>query len=231
MPARTTLRRHLKGLCLAKNGDCHLFAPHQAPRSKPLSLKRIGWLYPIFRDACSYRRLLRHLLLVPAVAVLTLAGCSQVPPEPPSDIDLIFWEEQSWETGGYSQRLTLWADGQSEIRIVLGGRTPRSGVIRLRTGWTKTANALVKRSPLPPEKAQDRFERALKAGIHLLEPVRANYLDGSGTLVGVRIGGNVREVVIAHLSESWYQTTNYRRFQAVAEAMSDFDRDAIQREE
>ena len=231
MPARTTLRRDLEGFCLAKNGDCHLFAPHQGSRSKPLSLKRIGWLYPIFRDACFHRRLVRDLFLVPAVAFLTLAGCAPVPPEPPSDIDMIFWEEQSWETGGYSQRLTLWADGQSEIRIVLGGQTPRSGIIRLRPGWTNTDGALVKRSPLSPEEARDRFERALKAGIHLLEPVRANYLDGSGTLVGVRIGGNVREVVIAHLSDSWRQTTNYRRFQAVAEVMSDFDRDAIQREE
>ena len=34
----------------AKNGDCHQFAPHHRPRNKGLSLKRIGRLYPIFRD-------------------------------------------------------------------------------------------------------------------------------------------------------------------------------------
>ena len=32
-----------------KNGDCHQFAPRHIPRNKVLSLKRIGWLYPIFR--------------------------------------------------------------------------------------------------------------------------------------------------------------------------------------
>ena len=34
----------------AKNGDCYQFASRHDPRNKALSLKRIGWLYPIFRD-------------------------------------------------------------------------------------------------------------------------------------------------------------------------------------
>ena len=32
----------------AKIGDCHPFAPRHGPRNKGFSLKRIGWLYPIF---------------------------------------------------------------------------------------------------------------------------------------------------------------------------------------
>ena len=32
-----------------KIGDCHQFAPRHDPRNKALSLKRIGWLYPIFQ--------------------------------------------------------------------------------------------------------------------------------------------------------------------------------------
>ena len=32
----------------AKNGDCHQFAPRHGPRKRVRSLKRIGWLYPIF---------------------------------------------------------------------------------------------------------------------------------------------------------------------------------------
>ena len=39
----------------AKNGDCHQFAPRHDPRNKALSLKRIGWLYPIFRVTESRR--------------------------------------------------------------------------------------------------------------------------------------------------------------------------------
>ena len=31
-----------------KIGDCHQFAPRHDPRNKALTLKRIGWLYPIF---------------------------------------------------------------------------------------------------------------------------------------------------------------------------------------
>ena len=42
----------------AKNGDCHQFAPPHGPRKKALSLKRIGWLYPIFRDLHFYHGLL-----------------------------------------------------------------------------------------------------------------------------------------------------------------------------
>ena len=154
------------------------------------------------------------------MAVLPLAGCRQTPLQPPSDIDMIFWEEQSWESGGGTQRLTLWRDGRSEIRIVLGDQTPRSGIIRLRPGWTNTDGAVVKHSPLRPQEAQYRFERALQAGIHRLEPIRPDYLDGGGTLVGVRTGGSLRKVVIAHLSDNWRETANYRWFQAVAEVMS-----------
>ncbi len=34
----------------AKNGDCHQFVHRHGSRNKVLRLKRIGWLYPIFRD-------------------------------------------------------------------------------------------------------------------------------------------------------------------------------------
>ena len=44
----------------AKNGDCHQFAPRHDPRNKALSLKRIGWLYPIFRDLHFYHGLLGY---------------------------------------------------------------------------------------------------------------------------------------------------------------------------
>ncbi len=43
---------------MAKNGDCHQFAPRHGPRNKELRLKRIGWLYPIFRDVFFYHGLL-----------------------------------------------------------------------------------------------------------------------------------------------------------------------------
>ena len=42
----------------AENGDCHQFAPRHNPRNKALHLKRIGWLYPIFRNVHFYHGLI-----------------------------------------------------------------------------------------------------------------------------------------------------------------------------
>ncbi len=41
-----------------KNADCLQFAPRHGPRNNRLSLKRPGWLYPIFREVYSYHGLL-----------------------------------------------------------------------------------------------------------------------------------------------------------------------------
>ena len=53
-----TLAARGKSRARAKNGDCHQFAPRHGPRNKALTLKRIGWLYPIFRDLHFYHGLL-----------------------------------------------------------------------------------------------------------------------------------------------------------------------------
>ncbi len=49
-----------KSRARAKNGDCHQFAPRHIPRNKVLSLKRIGWLYPIFRGLRFHHGLLNR---------------------------------------------------------------------------------------------------------------------------------------------------------------------------
>ena len=63
---RVLLSSYLCGTTLAacgkrgagtKNGDCHQFAPRHGLRDIGLSLKRIGWLYPIFRKVYFYRGL------------------------------------------------------------------------------------------------------------------------------------------------------------------------------
>ena len=45
----------------AKNGDCHQFASRHDPKNKALSLKRIGRLYPIFRDLHFHHGLLARI--------------------------------------------------------------------------------------------------------------------------------------------------------------------------
>ncbi len=47
-------------------------------------------------------------------------------------------------------------------------------------------------------------------------------------MVGVRRGGEMREIVIAYFTEQQQGTTNHRRFQAVSDVLSDFDRDAFE---
>ena len=51
----------------AKNGGCHQFASHHDPRNTLLSLKRIGWLYPIFSDLRFYHGPLAYVLALVAV--------------------------------------------------------------------------------------------------------------------------------------------------------------------
>ena len=54
-----------------ENGDCHQFASRHDPRNKALSLKRIGWLYPIFRDLHFYHGLLAGRVKRPAQLLLS----------------------------------------------------------------------------------------------------------------------------------------------------------------
>ncbi len=61
------LAAHGKSHGGAKNGDCHQFAFHHDPRNTVLSLKRIGWLYPIFRDLRFYHGPLAYALALVAV--------------------------------------------------------------------------------------------------------------------------------------------------------------------
>ena len=57
----------------AKNGDCHQFALGHGPRKTAPGLKRIGWLYPIFRDVYIYHRLLGRSRGVSKLAMALLA--------------------------------------------------------------------------------------------------------------------------------------------------------------
>ena len=47
------------------------------------------------------------------------------------EIEMIFWEKQSWKSGGASQRLTLWADGRSEITVKRLGKPKKT-----KPGWS-----------------------------------------------------------------------------------------------
>ena len=146
-------------------------------------------------------------------------------------VEMIFWESQSWETGGGKSRLTIWADGRSEIMVVpdafLRRRTEN---VRPRDGWSMKQDLqslyLVRTNVYPEKVAKEKFSQALSAGIHLLETFPPDYVDGSGTLVGVQINGELKETIIPMFLDQRRETANHRRYLAVSKILADFDKPA-----
>jgi len=78
-----------------------------------------------------------------------------------------------------------------------------------------------------PEKiAKDKFNQALAAGICLLKTFKPDYVDGSGTVVGVQLNGELKETVIPMFLDRHRGTANHQRFIAVSNALSNFDTQA-----
>ena len=70
---------------------------------------------------------------------LALPGCSSQSRSDRgiSDAEMIFWEHQSWEVGGGRSRLTIWADGRSEVKVVPDAYLRhKPEILRVREGWT-----------------------------------------------------------------------------------------------
>ena len=155
------------------------------------------------------------------------SGCGQKPPPPMdmSTVEMIFWEYQSWESGGGSHRLTIWADGRSEVSVRLADHIQyRPEQLILREGWTFTeAKHYVRRDVFSKGITRGKFEEALRRGIHLLETFQPDYVDGSGTLVGLRINGELKETVIPLFLDRNRGSENHKRFIAVSEILSDYD--------
>jgi hypothetical protein len=84
----------------------------------------------------------------------------------------------------------------------------------------------VRANIFPLKVAKDKFNQALAAGIGLLQTFRPGYLDGSGTVVGVQIDGELRETVIPMFADRDKGSANHQRFVAVSKILSDFDRHA-----
>jgi len=166
-------------------------------------------------------------LIVLCFAILC---CSSPPPsdQKPPDAEMIFWEHQSWEVGGGRSRLTIWADGRSEVMVVPDAylrRKPEG--LRPRDGWTmkKSADGLyfIRRNVFQEHIAKDKFNQALAAGIHLLKTFKPDYVDGSGTLVGIQINGELIETVIPMFLDRNRGSEDHERFLGVSEVLSGFD--------
>jgi len=177
----------------------------------------------------------RKVGIVFTICIIGAFGCVAEPGRTtvPQGAEMLFWEWQSWETGGGRNRLTIWKDGRSQIMVVPDAYT-RGHPERFhpRPGWVmveKPGGVLFVREPaFPKDVAQEKFTKAFEAGIHRLESFRPDYVDGSGTLVGIQIDGKLKETVIPMFLDKNRGTRNHKRFLAVSEILADFDIDAYE---
>ena len=136
----------------AKNGDCHQFAPPLGPRNQALGPKRIGWLYPIFRNIHFYPGLLLLLTLLGLTsgsaqqeakilrpengAALPSGELSVVATAPGGQLELdgqaipaeepfpnVFHGRTNAAAGEHTLAL-VWEGGREEIRFYVGGDPP-----------------------------------------------------------------------------------------------------------
>ncbi len=172
----------------------------------------------------------RMILLALCMALLS---CSSEPTSKgkPPGVQMIFWELQSWESGGGRSRLTLWSDGRSEVMVVPDEHFRRNpDMVLPRNGWMVRNGMLglhfIRTNVFPEEVAQEKVRQAMAAGIHRLKTFKPGYLDGSGTLVGVEIDGKLIETVLPMFLDQDRGSANHKRFIGVAKVLSDFDRRA-----
>ncbi len=166
------------------------------------------------------------LCLIAVPAIMTGAEHISIP----EGVEIIVWEHQNWETNGGFERLTLWNDGRSEVVVApLRYSQDRQENLRAATGWEKVRRAspprveFVRRNIYPPDVAREKFKEALAAGIHLLEPFKPGFVDGSGTRIVIQTRGQQKEILIPMFMDSGEGTLNHQRFVAVSEVLGGFD--------
>ena len=177
--------------------------------------------------------MLHKLRIVFTILIVFVLGCGAEPGKTtvPQGAEMLFWEWQSWETGGGHNRLTLWKDGRSQSDVVPDafsrGHPER---FKPHEGWIIVEKAggvsFIREPAFPEDVAREKFRRAYAAGIHLLESFRPDYVDGSGTVVGTQINGKLEETVIPMFMGENQGTRNHKRFLAVSKILSGFDTDA-----
>jgi len=172
------------------------------------------------------------IVLIYSIVVPAITTGSERNPIP-DGVEMIVWEKQNWESNGGFERLTIWSDGRSEV-VVAPLRYSHDSQENLRTkiGWERIKHKspphveFVRKDIYPPDVAQAKFKEALAAGIHLLESFMPSYRDGGGTLVVIQTKGQQKKISIPMFMDSEKGTLNHKRFLAVSEILSGFDKSA-----
>lgn len=147
--------------------------------------------------------------------------------EVPSGAEMLFWEWQSWETGGGRSRLTLWPDGRSEARVWSFSYDSDRFDLEAKPGWKATsdggATLFVQDPALTAEKAKRLFRNAFRLGVHLLKPAKRDYVDGSGLVIGIQTDGVLNQQTFPGFGPEHWETKNYVRFKALCRLLGEFD--------
>lgn len=145
----------------------------------------------------------------------------------PSGAELLSWEWQSWETGGGRSRLTLWSDGRSESRVWPCSHDPDEFDLEARVGWKATtergATVFVRDPVYTKEETKQLFRNAFRLGIHLLESVERDYVDGRGLVIGIQTNGILDQQTFPDFGPERWETENFVRFKALCRLLGEFD--------
>jgi hypothetical protein len=173
------------------------------------------------------------LIVATLLSVALEAGPAQSQPttENPVPVQMIFWEKQNWEPGGPSERLTLWADGRSEITVKQSGK-PKKPKVKWSVREEKPYTIYTKVLPYSTDEASLKFSAAIAAGISELRTFSPDYADGSGTLVGLSVNGKLTQTVIPMFLHDGQQdnkgSENEKKFLAIDAILGKFDTDATE---
>ena len=142
-----------------------------------------------------------------------------IEPLRPDEIEVISWETHSgWF--GEKNKLTLWADGRSEVRI---SRPCMPQPYLVVDGWQEVSKLEFVRRQDASGEGRKRFLSAIAAEPHLLQPAVTHTTDCGG-----------RSVKLSGKGKRWRQSTawdgstdnspaNFRRWTALNSIMGDFD--------
>jgi hypothetical protein len=143
----------------------------------------------------------------------------------PGDAEMVYWENQSWEAGGGSCRLTLWADGRSEL-LVDPGDFGDTQLPRPRNGWsyaTSEQEFRFRRTQVfPAEEAIRLFRKVWRLGVQHIRPFEPNYVDGGGTVIAIQKAGNLTQVIVPEFPEERQLSEEHVRYLAVARHLAMF---------
>lgn len=145
----------------------------------------------------------------------------------PSGAEMLFWEWQSWESGGGRSRLTLWSNGRSEFRVWPCSYDTDGFELKPKPGWTaitEDGDTVFVRDPVDTDKeTRLLFRKAFRLGVHRLEPVKRDYVDGGGLVIGIQKNGILNQQTYPEFGVKHWETRNYVRFKALCRLLGECD--------